>query len=456
MAHRCKSISGQKVILEPGDRIIPGCELIDGSAFIKGDEIGSCLISDDIQSETKAECLSAGGTWIITCEGGIEVFSPLFFDEGDMCAYAGGNGCSVLWPDVGNDLFQYDEGESVPIGTTIHSGCVKYSDGEIQYAPPPFTTDRESVACAGPPIVEGSSDGDGEDKGFCVGSGTVNLPTEEEKNWLTKLTNLEIPDLEAWMLSGFTAKIQEMMGKLNQVLGKLSAEVDKIMAKVVIDDECSDDMKEAIGKFLAVMKKLMALMPVLKKIITVIKIIRKVIKLVRKILKWTPPFVVPIIEALMKVLNIMGLVDMCVSLLIKTVGRFTTIIPVLQVQLMSILAMCAAQAGDPLPDNKEDCEAAGGIWIDPQDLKDLQDMYDKISLEDFDIDEDESIGFCSITEHLDKKSCEEAGGTWTDLDVDTNFDDVDTTALTNELANQMEELNRCFANPILQDYLKEL
>ena len=83
-------------------------------------------------------------------------------------------------------------------------------------------------------------------------------------------------------------------------------------------------------------------------------------------------------------------------------------------------------------------------------------MYDKISAENLGIDEDESIGFCSITEHLDKKSCEEASGTWTDLDTDTDFDEVDTSALTNELVKQMEELNRCFASPVLQDYLRGL
>jgi len=205
---------------------------------------------------------------------------------------------------------------------------------------------------------------------------------------------------------------------------------------------------------LKLMAAIMKIMPIIQKIIQVIKIIQKVIKLVRKILKWTPPFVVPIIEALMKVLNIMGLVDMCVSVLLKTVGRFTTIIPILQSQLMSILAACAGQMGGEL--TKEECEAAGGTWIDPQDIKDLQNMYDKISSEAGKLDTEGDIGFCSITEHLDKKSCEDAGGTWTDLNVDTNFDDVDTSALSDELAKQMEELDRCFLDKDLEPYLRGL
>jgi hypothetical protein len=451
MPRRCKSIAGQKVTLGAGDRLIPGCELIDGSAFINGNEVGSCSIP---QVETKEECESTGGTWILTCEGGTEVFAPIIIGEDDMCAYAGENGCSVLWPDVGNDLFQFDPGETVPVGTQIHAGQVK--DGGTWFGAPHIVENEGAIA--GPDPITVSDTEEDEDKGFCVGAGTVNLPTEEEEDWLAQLANLEIPDLQAWMLSGFTAKVQEMMGKLNEVLGKLNAEVDKIMAKAVInpDDVCTPPVKRAIKTMLDVMAWMMEMMVIIKEIIKVIKIIRKVIKIVRKILKWTPPFVVPIIEGLMKVLNIMGLVDMCVSLLIKTVGRFTTIVPVLQAQLMSILAMCAAQDGQSPPDNKEACEAAGGTWIDPQDLKDLQDMYDKISAENLGIDEDESIGFCSITEHLDKKSCEDAGGAWTDLDTDTDFDGVDTSALSNELVKQMEELERCFASPILQDYLEDL
>ena len=419
MPHRCKSIAGLRVDLGPGEAIIPGCELIHGSGIFTS----------------------------------MEEF-PMMFAEVD--GVAGDNGAVVIWPDTGNDLFQYDEGESVPIGTTIHSGCVKYSDGEIQYAPPPFITDRESVACAGPPPVDGS--GDGEDKGFCVGAGTVDMPSDDEMQWLTDLANLQVPDLEAWVLSGFTAKITELMSKLGQVLGKLQAEVDRIISKVKLDPEdvCTPPVKKLIGNMLAVMKELMKLMPILKQIIKIIKLIQKVMKLVRKILKWTPPFIVPLVEKLLELLNIMGMVDMLISVLLKTVGRFTSIIPMLQAQLMSILAMCAAQAGQPPPDNKEDCEAAGGTWIDPDELKKLQDMYTKLSDEMSGIGDDEAFGFCSIPEYDNKADCEANGGAWTDLDVDTDLDNVDTSILTSELALQLDELSKCFADPNIKEYLEDL
>jgi len=419
MPRRCRSIAGLRVDLGPGDPIIPGCELIEGSGiFVSKEEF------------------------------------PMMFAEVD--GVAGDNGAVVIWPDTGNDLFQYDEGESVPIGTTIHSGCVKYSDGEIQCAPPPFTTDRDSVAVAGPPPVDGS--GDGEDKGFCVGAGNVDMPSDDDMQWLTDLANLQIPDLEAWMISGFTAKITELMSKLGQVLGKLQSEVDKIISKAKLDPEdvCTPPVKNAIRNMLAVMKELMKLMPILKQIIKIIKLIQKVMKLVRKILKWTPPFIVPLVEKLLELLNIMGMVDMLISVLLKTVGRFTAILPMLQAQLMSILAMCAAQAGQPPPDNKEDCEAAGGTWIDPDELKKLQDMYNKLSDEMSGVGDDEAFGFCSIPEYDNKADCEANGGTWTDLDVNTDLDNVDTSTLTNELALQLDELSKCFADPNLKEYLVDL
>ncbi len=419
MPRRCRSIAGLRVDLGPGDPIIPGCELIEGSGiFVSKEEF------------------------------------PMMFAEVD--GVAGDNGAVVIWPDTGNDLFQYDEGESVPIGTTIHSGCVKYSDGEIQCAPPPFTTDRDSVAVAGPPPVDGS--GDGEDKGFCVGAGNVDMPSDDTMQWLTDLANLQVPDLEGWILSGFTAEITKLMSKLGQVLGKLQSEVDKIISKAKLDPEdvCTPPVKNAIRNMLAVMKELMKLMPILKQIIKIIKLIQKVMKLVRKILKWTPPFIVPLVEKLLELLNIMGMVDMLISVLLKTVGRFTAILPMLQAQLMSILAMCAAQAGQPPPDNKEDCEAAGGTWIDPDELKKLQDMYNKLSDEMSGVGDDEAFGFCSIPEYDNKADCEANGGNWTDLDVNTDLDNVDTSTLTNELALQLDELSKCFADPNLKEYLVDL
>ena len=412
MPIKCRSIAGQRVVLGPGKPIIAGCELIDGSGIFVGKEE-----------------------------------FPMRFCEVD--GVAGDEGAVVIWPETGNDLLKYGEGESVPVGTVLHVGCV-IENGEIICAP--YTTqDASTAVSADGSDITGEDVDEGEEKGFCVGSGDVNMPDDDE--FLSDLINFELPDLKAFSLTGFTAVIQEAMSKLNEILGKLNAEVDMIMAKAVIDGDavCRPPLKDAINTMLKLMASIMKLLPVLRKIIQVIKIIQKVIKLVRKILKWTPPFVVPIIESLMKVLNIMGLVDMCVSVLLKTIGRFTTIIPILQSQLMSIIAACAGEEGLK---TKAECEAAGGTWIDPQDIKDLQDMYDKISAETSNLSDEDSIGFCSITEHLNKEDCEAAGGTWTELDTDTDFENVDTSALSKELALQMDELERCFSDPELNEYLR--
>ena len=107
-------------------------------------------------------------------------------------------------------------------------------------------------------------------------------------------------------------------------------------------------------------------------------------------------------------------------------------------------------------DTNEECEAAGGTWIDPDELKKLQDMYNKLSDEMSGVGDDEAFGFCSIPEYDNKADCEANGGTWTDLDVNTDLDNVDTSTLTNELALQLDELSKCFADPNLKEYLEDL
>ena len=83
--------------------------------------------------------------------------------------------------------------------------------------------------------------------------------------------------------------------------------------------------------------------------------------------------------------------------------------------------------------------------------------YDKLSDEMSGVgDDDEAFGFCSIPEYDNKADCEANGGTWTDLDVDTNLDNVDTSTLTSELALQLDELSKCFADPNLKEYLEGL
>mgnify|MGYP003116074268 CR=1 FL=1 len=425
MPTRCKTIAGQRVTLGPGKPVLAGSELLDGS---------------------------------ILCNG-VEEF-PLQFVEHDGCV-TGENGATLIWPDTGNDLVKFDPNEHVPVGTHIFRG--KVNDGGTWFDAP-HTVENEGAYAGGP--NDGASDGtdgtesggeDGEEDGFCAGTGNVDLPSEEDESFLEDLANLEIPDLKAFMLSGFTAKIQELMGKLSSALGKLQTEVDDIMETAILspEDVCKPPLTTIINGLLALMKKLMEIIPIMQKIIRVIKIIQKVVKLVIKILKWTPPFIVPIVEALINVLNVMGLVDMCVSLITRTIGRFATIVPILQAQLMSVLAACAGQQEEGL--SKEDCEALGHTWIDPDEIQKLQDMYNKITDATSGMtDDDGSVGFCSITEHLTKKECEDAGGNWTELDTDSNLEDVDTSILSEELGKQLEELDRCFADEELDQYLRGL
>ena len=65
----------------------------------------------------------------------------VFVNEDDMRAVAGSN-ASVLWPDSGDDLFDFDKGETVPVGTGIVKG--KVNDGGTTYENP-HTVENEGA-----------------------------------------------------------------------------------------------------------------------------------------------------------------------------------------------------------------------------------------------------------------------------------------------------------------------
>ena len=468
MPVRCKSIAGLKVTLVSGDRIIPGCELIYGSAFINGEKVDS------------------------TYQDGSEVFPPLFFDEDDMEAYAGENGATVIWPETGNDVYQYSRGETVPVGTEVYQGEVK--DGGVWHDAP-HTVENEGATAGpsdadmsphgaedddedgGPPATTGTPPESEQLPGFCDPTGA--FPEDDDMQWLRDLANMQLPDLKMLNLSGFTAFITKQLSKLNAAIAKVNEEVDALVSKAKLDPEkiCTEPVRNFITFLMKLLEVYMKVMKVLMAILKIIKIIKRIMKTIRKILKWTPPFIVPIVEKLLDLLALIGLVDMIVDLVTQTVGKFAAILPALYAQLISILAGCVNK---PL-DDEESCMEAGGTWISPEEISELKKLGEKMSSEQnaFDRmmsgdksddptdDEDDTgvdggavdgdtFGFCSIVEHTNKKDCEGAGGVWSEMNVDTDFSQIDTSPLTDELSKQIEELDKCFADPVLQEYLESL
>ena len=531
---RCHSVARQLVNLQDGDLLIPGSEVVNGSAFINGplpippvgspfgdpppvlntphtDANGNTWVYEDPPGEWKIESLA---------EGGMEVYAPFIVNEDDMRAVAGSN-ASVLWPDSGDDLFDFDKGETVPVGTGIVKG--KVNDGGTTYENP-HTVENEGATAE--TEVVGSVPLDQQPaSGFCNDLGG-DIISDELMDILSDIAGIDLGDLKRLALSGFIAVIAKLMGKLSGALGKITGEVDKIMelAKLDPDDICTPPVKKQIAKLLRIMAAYMKMMVVLKKILKIIVLIRKIMKLIEKILKWItiPVPVVPVVKKLIDLLNVIGIIDMVIGMVLGIVSRFVKIIPMLQAQLLAILAQCAAQVGSEMnsgeaceaagkcldengnefevnPNTKEACELAGGVWdgpewIDPDKLKDLEkqlgDMANEAAGMFADLGEGgdegdmvscslpdgstqemspqecrnaggtypgmDAVGFCSIPEHTTPEACAAAGGAWNIINTDTPLDEVDISALEKELQLQLEELNKCFQDPELSEYLKGL
>ena len=419
---RCSSVALEKMYLAPGSSVNPGCEVIEGSVIIKDRE----------------------------------TFAPFFVHVGDN-AIVGSNGATVLCPT--DDLYSFEVGERIPAGTLIVSGCV-ILNGELKCAPPPFTIGPDDEAYAtdntkgdGATTLE---DGEGETKGYCENWDKINI------EWLDDIANFVVPDLEGMALGGIQAYAAELMMKLSAVLGKLTAEVDALLADVTInpDDICTDYVQDQVAKLMKIINVLMKYLPLISKIMKVIKVIRSVIKLVMKILSWFPPAstVVGTTKKLMKLMNIMGMVDMIVGVLTQTIGRFTSLLPLLYQQLMSIVNACFAMQGLPPPQNQKECEERGGTWITEEDLDKLKELNDQISgMSDVVGDTTTEVSYCTLSQYDNKQECEANGGEWKVISTSTDFDDnFDLGELEKEMQLRLDEASACFADPLIQKYLEEM
>ena len=175
---RCSSVAPERIVFAPESSVNPGGEVVEGSVIINGKEI----------------------------------FAPLFVHIDDD-AIVGSNGATVICPV--DDLYSFEDGELIPAGTLIVSGCVTLN-GELKCAPPPFTIGEDDEAFATDnTMVDGDAEGeDVETRGFCTDWDKINI------DWLNGVANWNIPDLEGAALIGISSGVSSLMIKLSSILGK--------------------------------------------------------------------------------------------------------------------------------------------------------------------------------------------------------------------------------------------
>tara|TARA_Y100000034_G_scaffold134530_1_gene203214 strand:+ start:1222 stop:2922 length:1701 start_codon:yes stop_codon:yes gene_type:complete len=557
MAGKCTTRK-QISVLSPGDIVSAGCELLNGTSLLDGHE-GSIIINNGaifppyIVGYSQNAVVGPNGA-VVMCptdnafsfnpgesipDGTVIVSGCVIIDKGEgpeeVCVDNDPNPDSDTLGLIDecmkeNPTFTFEQcWEEIELDKYISENNVDETDTDavnaardavkdaiarkvagvvkpITVGPPP-----ETVVASKPVPIGNVTDVAESDLmaggGFCAGWGSP-IPTEEEADWLSSLSDITIPDFKGLSLSGFTAFIMKLMGKLSAILGQFQAEVDKLLNAVSIDPEkaCTPPMKERIRQMQEILKRLMKMIPIMQKIIRVIKIVQRVMKAVKMAMRFVGLPYIPgglIVEAMMKAMNLMGLVDTMVGLLVQTAGRFVAVIPLLFAQLYGILAACGAQAGGA-PTTKEECddllgdkavagdpdgvtaicdgeevnipageeipigckitggdytldgedktappeyEVQGGPWLDSSDLKNLNDSLNALNATAGNMygDDSDKICYCTKPEFETQAECEAVGEEWICIDTSDidNIDSIDLSALQKELGTQLGELDEC-------------
>jgi len=410
MPTRCGTVAGQSLSLPAGTVLIPGTEVTSGGLYVtdengnlvwqeapyivgQGDipatagDDGAVVIWPDTGNDqsqySPGENVPVGTTvnvgWVYD-NGEWHEAPPTYEVTGDG-AEAGPPG----WTDYGYEdnpaLSLEERAENLGIDLTeLPEGSDEnrnlddepWTDEELEAAIEQALEDLNDPTKNN--LTQGE-DPESEEGGFCDEEGRINFPTEEDEDFLSQFLNYQMPQLNFWNLTGFVGWITKQLTKLSALLARFQSEVDKIlgMAQFNPEDICKPPVPQTIEALLDLFAWLLKVMMALKKILQLLNTIMRLIKIAIAIIKWVfSPM--GLVTKFLDLLNVTFLIDMVVSVLFQTVAKFVALIPILQAQLLAILAGCRVP-DDADPDEvKQDCEK----WVSDTDLEKLQQLYDQI------------------------------------------------------------------------------
>jgi len=403
----CKNITSVRRSLPAGSRLLLGDQIIGGSAIkssLSGDTPLNQSADEDLYDQIAEQAFGVDASLNPDLYNLGEEITDGFITEGGF--EAGIDGVDVIHSGMGGEARFYAPGTQLFEGDLLLNGSAIDENGNEIVAParmPGRGTAGVDGAVTSP---DGAAAGLGPDDqaAFCSLQELAGTPAEGSRldDFLSELElDLEIPGLDfSWWV-----EIQTKLNELMAIQGKFIAKTQNLVNLVELDpgDACKyvPNVEKLIALIQRVMRTINTIRMVLDKINKMVKLVKKALKL----LKWIfAP--IRIVEAFLMILQVIEGFPIMLNTAVKNLTDTSKVLPQLLALLQKILAQCASNRGAEAGLTKEQCEAAGGVYIErlPGDLgaartgggaDDLSGMIDALAgeMSGFDIDTNNRSGF---------------------------------------------------------------
>ena len=367
----CKSITSLRRNLPPGSRLLLGDQILNGSAIktsLSADDIISGQSAEEDEKDQIAEAAFGIGAGLNEdlFRIGEQLGPGDFVTEGGF--EAGPNGIEVVHSGIGGEARVYAPGTSLDEGDLILNGTVTGPDGTTIEAPTTITGEGYVASGDGVVVSPGGADTDEMQDAYCSLQELAGTPEKGSRleDALNELElDLEIPGLDfAWWVA-----IQKKLNQMMAIQGKFIAKTQSFVNLIELDPEDACKYVPDVNKLIKVIQRVLRTINTIRRILDKINKLIKKLKKVIKLLKWLfAP--IRIVEAFLLAMQIIEGFAIMLDTAVRNLTDTSKVLPRLIALLQKILAQCASNRGAEAGLTKEECEAAGGVYVDrrPGDL----------------------------------------------------------------------------------------
>ena len=219
--------------------------------------------------------------------------------------------------------------------------------------------------------------------------------------------DLDIPDLDMkWWF-----KIQKKINDLMAVQNKFMVRVQVLVDKIEVDPDRACDLVPDVNKLIQLIQKVERVISRISRLLRALSSLARKLKKIVKLLKWifSP---LKIVEAYFMVLGVINGIPQLLATAAQNMANSQRVMQSLLALLQKIIAQCMVNRGAEAGLTKEQCEAAGGVYVDRR-LGDLGDsvggelglgLSDLENFDEFETDNDGDITFDEFDRILNQQS----------------------------------------------------